>query len=286
MSEEALQVLLDELSALGEKITQLMGTNKDMHGFYRGTYQAALAEAQGCFIGKSGGATAVQSLQSVAKAPHVDGLGNILYTRAQTTNSFDHYNSMMGATENMQKQIVAMETKLAEIQRISPEAARTARDGMQPIMTAGNQRVQLAMDVEKAVIEITQSGNSNRLADQVITVTSRTEAGLLETQMQNRGRQLLPNAIGNGQQLLTRIRTMPINVEDAKKTIGELATKGSAAVAAATQALRTGGAVVRSYVLRAATVIGEALISLGSSLITPIVVPKGILSPPGSSTDA
>ena len=193
-------------------------------------------------------------------------------------------NQLRGAANSLARNLADMQTQLGRLQAASPDAARVARQGYQPLMSEAAQRVQVAQQVEQAVVEITNSGNANRLANVVIRETGREEAFLMEQQLAKQGVQMLPNSISNGRNLMAQIARMPINSEDAKNLLREIATKGSAAVATVTGAVRTGGAVARSWISVAAESVGTFLVAFGSRLIMiPIII---IPLTPGSDKEA
>jgi hypothetical protein len=177
-----------------------------------------------------------------------------------------------------------MEVQLARLMRAAPDAAGVARQGYQPLMSEAGQRVQVAQQVEQAVVEIANSGNGNRLANVVISETGREEAFLMENQLARQGVQLLPNSISSGRQLMSQIARMPINAEDAKNLMREIATKGSVAVGTATAAARAGGAAARSWLSVAAESVGTFLVAFGSRLISVplLIIPLN----PGSDKEA
>jgi hypothetical protein len=163
---------------------------------------------------------------------------------------------------------------------MSPEAGRVARVGYQPLLNTTAQRIQMGQQVEQAIVEITNSGNANRLSEVVITETGRDEAALAETQLAKQGVQMLPNAIANGRNLLQQISRLPLNAQEAEEMLKDIATKGSAGIASIATAARAGGVVARSWVSAAVDSVGVFLVEFGSRLATPII----IIGPmPGSS---
>src|SRR5205807_7922451 len=104
---------------------------------------------------------------------------------------------MRGAANGLVTRLNSMNIELGKLTGRSPEAARLARQGYQPLMTTATQRVELAVKVEEALIEITNSGNTERLKSFVISIppgapsAAREVENLAEVQLQNRGITLL-----------------------------------------------------------------------------------------------
>jgi hypothetical protein len=283
MAQPGVQELLQQVAQLAKELTDFLGVDPDQHGMLRGTVQMAYAEAQGCGIAKAGAVPLSGSLQSTADL--AARAQTTLFTRPQITGIFNHFESMRGAANGIATRLADMETKLAEVGKASPEAARVARQGYQQLMGTAAQRVQLAADVERELVEIANSGNANRLAGQVITETGRDAQFLAENQLAQRGLNLMPNALAQGRVMLQRIATLPINADEAKDMLKDIAVKGAAGMTAAYNAVRGAGTAARAWAQVAFETTGRFLVAFGAKLVFVALIPKKTLEslgkPPG-----
>lgn len=244
----------------------------------QGTPQMALAEAQGAGILKPGAAGFTSgSLQNTTEL--ASRMQSTVFTRAQITGKFNHFDQMKSAATAISNRLATIETQFGQLNRLSPEAARVARQGYQPLINTAGQRIQLTQMVEDTIIEISNSGSADRLKGMVFSETGREAEHLAANQLQQRGVSLLPNAVSQGQSLMQQISKLPINAAQASQQLKELATKGAAGMASAVQALRMAGPVATSAARTAAITVVEYFIALGCNLTTiPLIIrpePKG-----------
>lgn len=275
--------ILEALVSLANELSEFLGTDPAKHGMFRGTFQMALVEAQGGGIAKAGGGIGSSSLQATSQL--ASRMGSTIITRTQVTGNFDHYNSMRGAANGIASRLSSMQAKLAELTRLSPDAARVARQGYQPLMNVSGERLKLAQDVEGAIVEINNSGSANRLSSVLITETGRDAEALAEAQLQRRGVSMLPNAIGQGRALMQRIAQLPLNSEQAKEMIKDVATKGAAGMTAAYNMVRAAGTAGRAAARTAFQITGEFLAAFGARLVTIMLVPTKQLKSYSSGYD-
>lgn len=262
--------ILSELVTFATEIGELLGTSPSNHGLLRGTGQMALAEAQNCVLLKEGQPLG-SSLQSTANLARE--MQSTTFTRAQINNSFNHFDQLRGHANGLVTRLKDMSVRLGRLGALSSDAARVARQGYQPIMSEAAQRIEVATKVETAIVEITNSGNANRLSGIVLTETGREEAFLVENQLARRGVQLLPNAVSNGRLLIQQIARFPINTDQAKTLLQDIATKGSMATTTAVSAARAAGPAARSWAATAAESIGTFLVAFGSRVISvPLII--------------
>jgi hypothetical protein len=185
------EIAIEALRSIMDNVTGILGVDESKHGMQQGTFQMSVIEAQGGSIVK--GPALGSSLQSTAELgrrmyPTAESARDgIRFTRAQVSGTYDHYDQMRNAANRLVTLSTQAERQFATVQRLSPDAARVSRQAYQPILGTAAERVRLVNQIEEFVVQITRTGNANRLSSIQITETGRQAENLAFTQLESRG---------------------------------------------------------------------------------------------------
>jgi hypothetical protein len=163
------------------------------HAGFRGTYEAAIAEAQG--------------------ATMYDPSGQI----------FSHIDSMRQGAQAINTQLQAVTAGLNRLSRLDRNAGHRAQSGLQQLLQRARQMVGLAREVERLVAGL-RNQYSSRLGLAPVGSGGRTEGNLISTQLQRAGLDLLPPELQpRTQALIAQIKRVPVNEQQARAVlVGEL----------------------------------------------------------------
>ncbi|CAN5394363.1 hypothetical protein BH20ACI1_BH20ACI1_15270 [soil metagenome] len=214
---------LDKILELIEKITidmaNEMGADPRKHGMLRGTFEAALAEAQGAELTK------------------------VKYF-TPANQSYNHFKSMRDAANALQNSLTAFRQALTQLRTIDPKAAEIADKSFRPLVDSAAYRINLAQQTEKLIIEIAQTGNSTRLQGTPLTL-GRDNAGLVSSQLRTMNTNLVPQGLAQGSSLIERIKQLPTTTSEAKEQIRQVAIWVTTSLAMARRAAQS--ALTRAF---------------------------------------
>lgn len=233
------------------------------HGVWRGTAEAVLAEAQG--------------------AQFLDGAGRVFNHLASLQSGRD-------ALANRETEIQAGINRIASTDRL---AAMRIREIVQPLLGQSQQTRAVLTEVESEALQLSRS-MPGRLATVrmgtggLVLDVGRAEAALASNQLLQQSAQLqsrniepnlIPSAMANGQQVMARVRTLPLCDKDALPRILTILTTMRLAVY---RTLGQVGEVARlalEPILEPLAVALEWLaMNLGGRLVVfPILIPRSVL---------
>jgi len=235
---------LDQILALIAEITTNMantlGADPSKHGMLRGTFEAALAEAQGAELIKVSNFT-------------------------PANQSYNHFQSMRDAANALQNNINSFRQALMQLRAIDPKAAEVADRSFRPLVDNAAYRVHLAQQTEKLMVEIAQTGNSTRLQGVPLN-QGRDAANLVSNQLRTMNLNLVPQGVSQGTTLIERIKQLPTTASEARDQIKQVAIWVTATLTAARRA-------AQSALTRALTATTEMLAAFSArfmSFIPPI----------------
>jgi hypothetical protein len=223
--------VLEQLRQVTENMAKTLGADPGRHGMLRGTFEAALAEAQGAELIKVRDFT-------------------------PANQSYNHYQSMRGAANSLQLNLVQFRQLLMQLRSIDPQAAELADRSFRPLTETAASRVHLAQQAEQMIIEIANTGNTTRLQGVPLN-QSRDAAGLVSNQLRQMNMNLVPQGLAQGNNLLDRIRQLPTTLSEAKDQVRQIAVMVSSVASAAASS-------ARSAASRALSALTEVLIGFGS----------------------
>jgi hypothetical protein len=224
----------DIMKAMTEATNEMakwLGGDPSRHGTLRGTFEAALAEAQGAEIMKTRNFTPANP-------------------------SFSHFDSMRDAANGLQRNLDKFRDLLMQLRSTDPKAAEAADFSFRPLTESAELRVDLARKTEEVIIEIANTRNTTRL-EGVPLQQGRDAANLVSNQLRTMNISLVPNQIAQGSNLLDRLRTLPTTLEEARDQLKVLVASVGVAARAAMQA-------ARAWWSRALAVLDELLVAFGS----------------------
>jgi hypothetical protein len=263
IDQETIDQLTQSLRGNVEQLARIIANN---HGFFRGTHEVVLAEAQGASF-------------SSATFQHIQDLEN---TGAALEGALDQ----VGATVS---RIARVDNGAAmTVSRSLKDLLELARGYRNQIWETRNMATTLAENYPERLKDIPFERGG------VGTTIVRNQAALITTQLrqmaaglsaQGLPTTLLPEAVAEGEELLEDISHLPVNQQQAVSSLtAVLATVRMYFSAAAVRAT----AVSTTPLLRALGAAFEALIAVGGRLISvPILImdPKK-LRPGGGDTEA
>lgn len=231
-----LDQILRLLAQYTDTMAELLGADPSKHGMLRGTFEAAIAEAQGAELVKVRNFTpAIQS--------------------------YNHYQSMREAANSLQNSITGFRTTLGQLRAVDPRAAEIADRSFRPLVESASLRVQLARQTEQMIIEIGNTGNSTRLQGVPLNL-GRDQAGLVSNQLRQMNLNLVPQGISQGSSLIDRIKQLPITSNEAKEQIKTIALWVSGTIATARRALQTAATRAFSATMELLTAFGSRFTSV------------------------
>jgi hypothetical protein len=220
------------------------------HGIFRGTCEAALAEAQGAQIGPGG---------------------------------FNHLQSLRNTLSVVTTRQDALENAINRIASIDPGLSLRVRQMLSPLLNQSSQVVETLEETEQMAVDLGRT-NPTRLSGVIFgqggmgPEIARDSRALITTQMQQTASQLMgrgieprliPDIQSGGTQLLDKIRQLPTTLDDCiRNLIATITAIRLAVQQAAVQAGRVGLAVLGDALLA----IGEALAALGSRLVNMLLI--------------
>lgn len=246
-----------EIFAALQEVTNVMfaflGADPQKHHLLRGTFEAAIAEAQGAELIKVKNFTPVNQ-------------------------SFNHFQAMREGANAMRTALSDFSDLMMRLRRIDLQAAMRADAAFRPLTDSAALRVDTARKTEELIIEITNTRNQTRLQGVPLQL-GRSQAGLVSNQLRQMNLSLVPNTLSRSTPVLDRIRTFPITSDDAKT----LAKQISAMVSSSAFAVR---ALARTAATRALAALEEFLVAFGSrfSVFIPPVPKETLESWSGSSS--
>lgn len=252
MPGDEIQQIMDELTEATNIMAAWLGGDPKKHAMLRGTFEAALAEAQGAELIKPSNFT-------------------------PANQSFKHYDSMRDGANALQNAITQFRAGLTRLSTIDPKAAQRADISFRPLVDSAAYRVNLAQQTEKMIVEIANTGNSTRLQGVPLN-QSRDSAGLVSNQLRQMNLNLAPQGLSQGTTLLDRIRQLPTTFAQAREEIKRIALMVST----------TAGAFARagtSAASRAMTALSELMVAFGSrfTVFIPPIPTDQLQSMPGAT---
>jgi hypothetical protein len=237
-----------------DSMANTLGANPGSHGMLRGTFEAALAEAQGAELIK--GSNFTPSVQA-----------------------YNHYQSMRDAANGLANNLSSFRQLLMQLRGIDPRAADAVQRSLRPLTEMASQRLEMAQKVDELINEINTTGNATRLQGVPLN-QGRDAAGLVSNQLNNLRLGLVPQQLAQSfSALMDRIKELPATLEEAQEQIRTMAvTVSSVAAAAARGAARAAQAAVS----RSWTAAMEFLAAFGSRLTSFIIIPTKMLKSMGS----
>ena len=232
------QLIADFLEQCANSILGLLA---QPHGIDQGTYDAALAEFQGAVILRD------------------------------SAEPFQHAISMRNTANALVNNREAILQAISNLRQSDPQAASTAARSLEPLLNESTRYIALARDTESVMVELSNTGNTQRLADVVLTPQGRTSAALVSNQLAAQRMALLPRGVEEAswvQSVMTRIRALPITPSEVRARAAELGTKVGTLAAAIRGALVSARAAVPGVL----DTILIWLTEFGSRLTTPIII--------------
>ncbi|WP_217644950.1 SpvB/TcaC N-terminal domain-containing protein [Geodermatophilus amargosae] len=236
--------LARDIQTQANNLIRIMGTS---HAMTRGTFEAAIAEAQaGQFVGSAG----------------------------QTFRHLENLRNTTTAVANASQQLAA---SLDTLRRLDPRAVGPLSEALRPLLTRARDFMSLSQDTQELIREIRTTGNATRLIGMPLD-TGRDVARLASTQTAQYGRSLLPPGLQQASwagQTLQRIRELPVTLAEVRDQARTIAAGASASLSAAFTAGRAyagsaASATVRFFgaALPVLETIGTRIISLPLIVIT------------------
>jgi hypothetical protein len=209
---------LDEIQArildVTTNLANTLGADPKKHGMLRGTFEGALAEAQGAELIKPK-----------------------FFTPA--SQSFKHFENMRGAANSLANNLSQFRELLMKLRAIDPKAADVADTSFRPLTETASLRVQMANEVEELIIEINTTGNATRLTGVPLN-QSRDAAGLVSNQLQQFNMGLVPKQLAQSfSTLMDRIRQLPTTLSEARDQVRNIALMVSSVATAAARMARS-----------------------------------------------
>jgi hypothetical protein len=246
------QELVQKIQEATDRMAKTLGADPSQHGTLRGTYEAALAEAQGAELIKAHDFTPAKQ-------------------------SWKHYINMRDAANSLANNLKIFNDSIKALRAIDPKAARVADETFQPLTSTASIRLDIARKTEQLIIEIAQTRNTARL-EGVPLNQSRDAAGLVSNQLRQMNMNVVPQGLAQGSRgLMERIRILPTTLEEARDQIRQIASMIGTMAAAAARA-------ATSAASRAVTAVTEMLISWSSRFsvfLPPIPLKLVYPDPPG-----
>jgi len=226
----------------------LINVLRTHHGLLRGTYEAAIAEAQGAELVGSAGQT------------------------------FQHIESLEQGANALLSQKEAIGKSLSQLRNLDPRAAAQLGDALRPALDKARQLIDLAQNTRQVALELFNTGNAQRLGGTPLQ-TGRDVANLASEQISQLGRNLVPGAIAEVpwvEETLEEIEEQPVTLQELAESGKQIAAVVGAGVAATAQA--GGAAAVGSAVRGFFGAAVEVLEAIGSRFMSlPYVIPSSIL---------
>src|SRR5262249_20919671 len=150
-------------------IANTLGADPSKHGMLRGTFEAALAEAQGAELIKVRNFTpAVQS--------------------------YNHYQSMRDAANSLANNLSQYRQLLMQLRTMDAKVAEVVDRSFRTLSETASVRVQMAQQVEELINEINTTGNATRLQGVPLN-QGRDAAGLVSNQLRQMNLGLVPGQL-------------------------------------------------------------------------------------------
>ncbi len=205
-----LEQILAMIAEYTNNMANLLGADPSKHGMLRGTFEAALAEAQGAELIKVKNFT-------------------------PANQSYNHFQSMRDTANALQNTLTSVRQQLIALRSLDPKAAELADRSFRPLVENAAYRVHLAQQTEKMIIEIAQTGNSTRLQGVPLN-QGRDAANLVSNQLRTMNMNLVPQGVSQGTTLLERIKQLPTTASEAREQIKQVAIWVSTSLAMARRA--------------------------------------------------
>ena len=236
------QDLAQQIQEQANSLLQILGTH---HAFLRGTFEAAIAEAQGAeLVGSSG--QVVQHILSLEQGAQA------LITREQTLTEL-----------------------LRTLRGLNPGAAGELSNALSPALQRARELIGLSEQTRAIIFEIKGTAYEGGLAMTPLNA-GRDIARLMSTQLSQLGRSLVPSSIAQYpwvQNTLDRIRQLPVTLTELKDQARSIATAVSTSISALGVRLGTSAAVTatRSAAARFFGAAMQGLLNIGSRLSTMMI---------------
>lgn len=213
------------------------------HGLFRGTFEAAIAEAQGAELSKP------------------------------SSETYTHLQSLQDTIRGLTTRVNALTGSLERLSKVDPKAAGELSRAVQPALSRGRALIALGNQTRQLIAEIKNlqwaqaSSMGARLGRVPLQTAGRTYASLVSTQLQRMNLNLLPNALSTQySNTLAGIRQLPTTVAELREQGRNIAGAVSSALTALARS-GTASAVVRFFGAAA-----EVLYKIGSTLTSPIIL--------------
>lgn len=228
--------ILEKMQEITDEMAKHLGADPKRHGMLRGTFEMALAEAQGAEI---------QKVKNFTPA----------------NQSYNHYDSMRSAANGLQNNLTEFRKLLLQLRTIDPKAAQAADQSFRPLTEAAAHGVHVAQKTEELIIEISNTKNTTRLQGVPLN-QGRDAANLASNQLRQMNQNLVPQGLAQSSgNVLERIKTMPTTINEARDKIREIARMvATTAAAYASMARRA----AQSAASRAFNATMEFLVAFGS----------------------
>jgi hypothetical protein len=217
---------------LQREVTRLQTILVTHHGVLRGTFEAAIAEAQGLRMIASNG------------------------------RELNHAASLEQGIQAVAARQQAISALLRRISALDPKAVNTFSQAVKPLMDLARDRIDLAQRTQHLLFEL-KFNHHNRLLGTPVATGARNAGGMMSQQLQalsgalrTRGYSLVPSGIGASnawvQQTVDRIRQLPVDARAASAQVAAAAAMGRVVIsrflanAAASNAWRTLGVILES----------------------------------------
>jgi hypothetical protein len=249
-----LDEILDQIQQVTSNLANTLGADPSKHGMLRGTFEAALAEAQGAELVKSRNFT-------------------------PAAQSFNHYQSMRDAANSLANNLSQFRALLMQLRAVDPRAAEIADRSFRPLVETASLRVNMAGQVDELINEINTTGNATRLQGVPLN-QSRDVAGLVSNQLRQMNIGLVPQQLAqNFNGLMDRIRQLPTTLSEARDQVRNIALMVSSVASAAAR-------MARAALTRAAEATMELLVEWGSrfTVFLPPIPTDTLKSMPGGSS--
>lgn len=229
------QEIMEQMQKVTDGLAETLGASSKQHGMLRGTFEMALAEAQGAEIKKVSNFT-------------------------PANQSYNHYESMRSAANSLQNNLTRFKELLSELRAIDPKAADAADKSFRPLTETAASRVNLAQKTEELIIEIGNTRNTTRLQGVPLN-QGRDAANLASNQLRQMNQNLVPQGLARSNDVLSRIRELPTTINEARDKIREIARMVATTAAGYMAAARR---AAQSATTRAFNATMEFLVAFGS----------------------
>jgi hypothetical protein len=211
------------------------------HGALRGTFEGAIAQAQG---------------------------GRILSSSGEPSNKIQQLRNLQQSLSN---NLSIVRTQIELLKARDVKAAQELSKSFQPLRELASKRLELAnrtMDLIRQIKElgaVLRSGVTDRLSNTPIAARSRDVSGLVSEQLRNLRMGLVPHLREQASALLREISRIPATISAARQQVAA----ASASITSSLAALKASGS---SSLLRYLGTSFQTLINLGSRLSNFIIM--------------